>query len=1303
MIDSQQQRTQEESGLRSYPWRLEYRTSSSMIDGRPVDILHDFYLPALRHANRYDRVAGYFRSSSLAVASQGFSSFVGRQGHMRLIVGCDLDFEDVKAILDGDMERLSRRLNSELDDSSQWPIEIQRGVQLLGWMVAHDYLEIRVAFRRHRVSGEPMPVDATDDGYVHEKWFIMVDECGDRLYGSGSLNESKTALQLNAENITVHCDWMGQTDRQRVDDAEADFEALWKGSVSHLPVLPLPQAVRQNLIKKARGIRIPRELDGTGGETVSSNGPLAMEWLRFAVLRDGPKFPRGRFVGMETAPVEPWPHQAVVIRRLVQTWPYSYLLCDEVGLGKTIEAGLAMRSLYLSGFAKRIMVAAPAGLAAQWHREMASKAFLPFAKVRTSPDQTYEYIYPEIRDRDAPALFEADLLILSTGLLSRQERAQSLRDANPYDIVLVDEAHAARRRNPTAGSDVAPDYGYLYTNLRDAVRSKAKALWLATATPMQIHPVEACDLLALTDRVGPFQFDPSLTLSYYEVMGKLMNRQDLTDNEWELFRQVILGLESQDPLLWQFITAHVVDRRLSGTLRRWLDSGRAPRGNDQKLIVRLLFSVAPLSRVMMRHTRGLLDVYRSHGKLRENLATRHILPIPPITFTPEERHVYERMERYCKELARRLQRKGDPKTRQMVSFFLSFLRLRFASSFYAFHETIIRRLTKVEATLRRAGGQGDGQAPTGDSLEEIVFEDEIEDDDTATEAVLRHRTKADLEWEHEELRGLLSDLEALQGDSPKMQEVLKVLDKRRVPGQGRIRQTVVFTRFYDTLTDFVKRLRQADSRIRIGTYSGRAAEYLDVEDGRLVTVDREEVKERFLRGEIDVLVCTDAAAEGLNLQTADLLINFDLGWNPMKIEQRIGRIDRIGQRHRDVNVLNLCYAGSAEEIVYGRLLTRLTETNQIVGTQQISLLPVQPNEFQELADGSLSPEELETRAKQRLKEQRQRTATMEVTPDQLYEIYSSLNKEAEANPAPVGLRAIWDTLVSSEYLKSVGCSEVEIQGRTFFRVPSELSGCGGVLLTISRDLFSRGIDGAHEPIHFATYGDPVFSRLLAHIAEFPCPRSIRRIAISFDDLPGVEVVAYGVLEDADGHATVKMVTSWGDMQSLKNLADSTLTDSQMEPLRYKLEELATTEIAVPRAVKRLERQNRRIALGQEWINFSIAKELIEFQAHGNGKDSALSVLSELDAKVHDRQELRISTLPVPLFRSLGNDLLLNARVPEVGDTLTAVVPQTLLITAVDAAKRIVSSMKRRKSELSVGMAIDRLQQEIRARERMIGQ
>ena len=203
-----------------------------------------------------------------------------------------------------------------------------------------------------------------------------------------------------------------------------------------------------------------------------------------------------------------------------------------------------------------------------------------------------------------------------------------------------------------------------------------------------------------------------------------------------------------------------------------------------------------------------------------------------------------------------------------------------------------------------------------------------------------------------------------------------------MPG-NRVKQVVVFTRFKDTLDDIVNRLRAIDNGLLIGTYSGQGGRYVDPATRDWIGVERDEVKHRFIRGEIDILVCTDAAAEGLNLQSADLLINYDLPWNPMKVEQRIGRIDRIGQEHDKVYVLNLCYAGSAEEIVYGRLLQRLSHAGLIVGAQQLSLLPVTQREFEELAAGQLEESELLKVAEARAREAQAHQQSMEISPQEL--------------------------------------------------------------------------------------------------------------------------------------------------------------------------------------------------------------------------------------------------------------------------------------------------------------------------------
>ena len=98
-----------------YLWQYRYCTSALNLDGKPTNVLHDFYIPALQRAVRYDRVAGYFRSTSLAAASQGYTAFLKHGGTMRLVVGADLQVQDVAAILRGNKQRLSDRLMAELE------------------------------------------------------------------------------------------------------------------------------------------------------------------------------------------------------------------------------------------------------------------------------------------------------------------------------------------------------------------------------------------------------------------------------------------------------------------------------------------------------------------------------------------------------------------------------------------------------------------------------------------------------------------------------------------------------------------------------------------------------------------------------------------------------------------------------------------------------------------------------------------------------------------------------------------------------------------------------------------------------------------------------------------------------------------------------------------------------------------------------------------------------------------------------------------------------------------------------------
>ena len=448
----------------------------------------------------------------------------------------------------------------------------------------------------------------------------------------------------------------------------------------------------------------------------------------------------------------------------------------------------------------------------------------------------------------------------------RPERVRELKSARPFDVALVDEAHYARRKNPTQGPHGNPEYGNLYRMVQKDLLHAGRSLLLATATPMQLDPVEASGLIQLTSRAGPFLHYPTLMHCCYEVLGKLVNDEEAEPNEWEFLRSSINAVRNQDPFFWEFVEEAVIDGWIRLATRQWLELGRLPKGTDKRGMLRLIFVSSPLSRVMLRHNRSLLEIYRDEGKLSSNLAERRIWPIPVIVMNDLERGVYDLLEAYCQGLASRLGGGRESRRRTSVGFILSFLRLRFASSLYAIRETLRRRLAKVELTLQHLAF-GEGLADEEVDVDDVL--EEAEDDSEAVQAFLKDRTPDDLQWEKGRLQDLLASLTEISGPSTKMTELLKVLGARRIDGTGRIRQTVVFTRFFDTLTDIVDRLRSADPNLLVGTYSGQGGQYLDPRTHRMIGVEREEIKHRFLREEIDVLVCTDAAAEGLNLQTAD--------------------------------------------------------------------------------------------------------------------------------------------------------------------------------------------------------------------------------------------------------------------------------------------------------------------------------------------------------------------------------------------------------------------------------------------------
>jgi hypothetical protein len=465
-------------------------------------------------------------------------------------------------------------------------------------------------------------------------WSLSSFAYDEALYLSHSLNIALSArpagYRVEGRMISLNQEANGPRSRARGAAAEDDG--------FHAPLVRKGSKLR---LSPARSSTNMRHSIRRASSTCSTSGPR--KWpiptsnakLRRCALGSGPWPPEGR-AGDECRGRRP-AQRAVAARRLIATWPYSYLLCDEIGLGKTIEAGLATRSLYLSGLVQRILICAPASLTLQWQREMASKFLLPFGRTLGEAPARHAYLYPGAEERSAGSVYAPDLVIVSTGLMERRERRADLDRMPAVDIAHVEKTHYAHRKNPTAGSQAPPEYGYFYLAIEEALRPKAWSLWLATATPMQLDAVEAADLLALTRCVGALQHDPCLMQAYYETLSGLTSNRPLRTPEWAFLQRAVLAVEGEDPSFWSFLQQTVIDGRTRLAVRQWLDQGRPPRSADLSGVRRLIFAASPVSRVILRHTRPLLEIYRQQGRLQDNLARRHIRPIPRIVFTQQER------------------------------------------------------------------------------------------------------------------------------------------------------------------------------------------------------------------------------------------------------------------------------------------------------------------------------------------------------------------------------------------------------------------------------------------------------------------------------------------------------------------------------------------------------------------------------------------------------------------------------------------------------------------------------------------
>jgi SNF2 family DNA or RNA helicase len=896
-------------------WRFRY----SHEDG---DLVELFYNPALACAVEYCRTTGYFSADALALAARGLAGLFANGGRMRLVVGCTLEPPEQEAIQEGYDLRAALERHLAGVDLTPPDEHARQGLELLAWMVAQGHLDVKVA----------VPVDAEGrparvPGIYHAKFGIIVDAEGNTLTFSGSINETAGGWKNNCESFHVHCAWRSDTEKGHADEELEAFAKLWEDRSPGARVFDFPEAARRKLLehlpKDDRPLTppiAPRRV----GEPAPAYRLTDDEFRRcvWTFVKVAPELPHGIRLGEVTSAVAPWPHQVRTYVRFLEQWPCRLLIADEVGLGKTITAGLILRQALLSGKAKRVLILTPKSVQIQWQNELYEKFNLNVpiydgAALRWR--EAHGWAGPLERAVGRQEWQKEPVVLASSQLMRRKERVKELLEAEPWDLVLLDEAHHARRRGAGAEQEKGPNA--LLSLMRELAK-RCGSLLLLTATPMQVHPVELWDLVDLLGLPPKWAADPHAFLKYFTWASGNPSAETL-DLLAAWFRdcEAYFGALSEQEIA--ALTPGLSSIRRRKVMQALRDAAQAPRRmldpESRRALLEVLKACSPLRWRMVRHTRELLRAYRREGKLDLPIAEREVRDIP-VEMTPAESALYAQVEDYISETYS----KAASDKRTAIGFVMTVYRRRLASSFEALKRTLNARLEKL-----------------GLSEEDVSLDEAADEVMAPEEAAELAATTAELE-ERDRILDLLRSIAKLNTDTKARKLHAELVQVFTADSES----AIVFTQYTDTMEYLREYLAREMPDVPVASYSGAGGAWRDG-SGRWVPCRKEDIKRWLKAGRVRLLVCSDAAGEGLNLQAAGVLANYDLPWNPMRVEQRIGRIDRLGQHRPKVKILNFAYKDTVEADVYFAVGERIQLFQGIVGRLQ-PILSKLPKRFEEV-------------------------------------------------------------------------------------------------------------------------------------------------------------------------------------------------------------------------------------------------------------------------------------------------------------------------------------------------------------------
>jgi superfamily II DNA or RNA helicase len=557
------------------------------------------------------------------------------------------------------------------------------------------------------------------------------------------------------------------------------------------------------------------------------------------------------------------PHQILLTRDVVASRHRRFLIADEVGLGKTVEAGMILRELLARGEADRILIITPAGLIKNWSDEMRDLFRLHF-----------EILGRDFVDHGISSWEIHNLVIASIDALKRPKRLEQLLGAPRWHVVVFDEAHHLSRSR--YGKKVQPTQNY---RLAEALRNHTRDMLFLSATPHQGNTFQFWSLVQLLDD-SLFDSEESM-IENRGLLNRVMIRRTKREVTDRFGNPIFMRRKVHTESFQQAAREKIFYDQLTEYLREGYSAagfGKSKTTSEQRAIG---FVMTTFQKIMSSSVRAIRQA------LRRRLLTLLIRQ----EFELEAKRHHRSNDTAVGEAVLRVRDEMRVMASEILGITNGQMRMADLDAYIAqTRQRISRKYMPIEE----------------------ITEWSLDADEEGDEGIY---ASAEIPDEIQRVRDLL-DLIPESVDRKFDTLIRAIEDIRR---NNATEKFVIFTQYVETLLFIQEQLGKIYGPEKIAVIRGGPLD------------DKLEAKERFWEeGGAQFLICTSAGGEGINLQVSHILFNYDLPWNPMAVEQRIGRIHRYGQ-HDTAQVYNLVAQDTIEEQIYHLLDKKLQEIAQQIG------------------------------------------------------------------------------------------------------------------------------------------------------------------------------------------------------------------------------------------------------------------------------------------------------------------------------------------------------------------------------------